>query len=204
MGRTRQPAPVELEIEVTGTTRRVGAAAPCAPVAETMADSRHPTLAERLAHGGEIVLEGIEHARGFHAAPGPRPGAVPGPAVTSTRDGGGTDIVRPVLVDPATACRLAASGELFAAPIPHLSVHGPGDAPTLTWDAAVLSGRRGRRRATLHLMASPSMVVTVIELVPCRPVRRGRSRFIAHGVEALEELAHRLERTRCDATRSPG
>ncbi len=176
----------ELEVFPTGRTVVV------APDATGITHDA-PTFGERLRQGGSSVRDGLGQARDFHAAPGPRPGAVPIPAVTSTRAGGGTDIVRPVLVDPLTACRLATSGELFSPPIPHLRVDGPGDRATLTWDAAVVSGRRREQRATLHLMASPSMVVTVIELVPCRRIRRRRSRFVAEGIAVVEELAHRLE-----------
>jgi hypothetical protein len=157
-----------------------------------------PSLADRFRHGGELVRDGIGHARDFQARPGRRPGAPPVLAgTTSNRVGGDTDIVRPVLVPPVFASEFAVTGGLFAEPIPHLSIH-QSDHHTaqrlLMWDGELDSGGH-RRRVTFHLLASPSMVVTVLELIPCRRVRRRRprERFLADGVAAVEALARRLE-----------
>jgi hypothetical protein len=163
----------------------------------TEVDGHHgAAVSELLRRSGVAVREGIEHARDFHARPGHRPGAAPTPSTTSSRQGGDTDIVRPVLVDPNRACELALSGRLFAEPIEHLDVDVAGDDRDerryLVWDATIRTGRRHRHRATLHLLASPSMVVTVIELVPTRRVRRHRDRFVRDAVIAVEELARRL------------
>lgn len=142
-----------------------------------------------LRRGGAVVCDGIDRARDFHARPGRRPGQVP---TASARFGGDTDIVRPVLVPPATAIDHALTGALFAEPVAHLRIVTPHD-PYLLWDSVVTCGRR-RHQATLHLLASPSLVVTVIELVPRRRIRRHRDRFVATGVAIVEELARRLER----------
>ncbi len=48
--------------------------------------------------------------------------------------------------------------------------------------------------ATLHLRATPSMVLSVLELVPRRRLRWRRDAFVAAGVEAVEALAHEFER----------
>ena len=132
---------------------------------------------------------------GFHARPGHRPGTPPQTIGTaSARAGGDSDIVRPVLVSPTFACELATSGALFADPIPHLAItKGNDDARRfLMWDGQLDSGGR-RRGVTFHLLASPSMVVTVLELVPRRRLRRHRDQFIADGVAAVETIARRLE-----------
>jgi hypothetical protein len=144
---------------------------------------------------GELVRDGIEHARDFQARPGPRPGAAPVLAgTTSSRAGGDTDIVRPVLVSPRFASEFAITGRLFAEPVPHLSVSPGADAEQrlLIWDGLLdCAGRR--HSVTFHLLASPSNVVTVLELVPCRRLRRQRQRFIDEGVAAVEVIARRLQ-----------
>lgn len=129
--------------------------------------------------------------RGFHARPGHRPGATPG--VTSSRSGGGSDIVRPLLVAPGAASRILLAGEVFEVPLPHLRIEDDRvDARLLLWAVAIVGERHRPVPATLHLLGSPSMVVTVLELVPARRLRWGRERFLSYGVEAMDELAHRI------------
>jgi hypothetical protein len=187
----------ELEVFSTGTTVAClpdrPPTGPEHPAAAERDDA--PSLGDRLRHGGEVVLEGLEHARGFHARPGHRPGTPPLTIGTaSARAGGDSDIVRPVLVSPTLACELATSGTLFADPIPHLAIaRGDDDVRRfLVWDGLLDSGGR-QRGVTFHLLASPSMVVTVLELVPRRRLRRHRDQFIADGVAAVETIARRLE-----------
>ncbi|MEJ7799580.1 MAG: hypothetical protein WKF60_03620 [Ilumatobacter sp.] len=131
----------------------------------------------------------------FHARPGHRPGTrIP---VTSGRAGGDTDVVRPVLIDPVVACELAISGALFRDPVKGFLIDASGDGSghLLTWQA-MLTGDGIRATPTrLHLRASPSMVVTVLELVPQRRVRWNRAAFVRAAVAAVETLAHRLEYT---------
>lgn len=150
------------------------------------------SLADHLHRSGELVRAGYDHARNFHARPGPRPGVVP---ATSGRVGGDADIVRPVLVDPATASHLAISGTLFAAPIAALTIDEHDGDPDryLVWNAHLSTDRGRPIPATLHLLGSPSMVVTVLELVPRRRLRWRLDGFVRVGVAAIEELAHRLE-----------
>ncbi len=157
--------------------------------------SREPgaTFADQMHRTGVVVRGAVQHARDFHARPGHRPGHV-APTTASTRRGGGTDIVRPVLVDPLRACELAISGSLFELPLDHLDVEFPGHAPSLTWRVVITTGRSRHHPATLHLLASPSMVVTVVELIPSNRIRRRRRRFVTEGIAAVDELAHRLER----------
>ncbi len=180
----------ELDVFPTGTTvlRSIDA-----PPAEKPADTSTLHFSDQMHRTGTAVRDAVQHAREFHARPGHRPGHV-APSTASVRRGGGTDIVRPVLVDPLRACELAISGTLFELPLDHLDVEHPGHVPSLTWRVVLTTGRRRRHEATLHLLASPSMVVTVIELVPSCRVRRRRRRFVAEGIVAVEELAHRLER----------
>lgn len=163
----------ELEVFATGTTSLV-------------AIGDEPSHAVASLRRGMTVPD-------FHARPGHRPGTRI--TVTSGRAGGDTDVVRPVLIDPAIACELALSGALFDDPVEDLLMDTTGDGPSslLTW-RAVLSGRGIRRTpVTLHLRASPSMVVTVLELVPQRGVRWNRTAFVRAAVAAVETLARRLE-----------
>ena len=154
-----------------------------------------PSLGDRLLQCGELVRDGIEHARDFQARPGRRPGAAPVlAATTSSRAGGDTDIVRPVLVSPRFASEFAITGQLFAEPIPHLSISHCADAEQrfLIWDGVLECAGRPRS-VTFHLLASPSMVVTVLELVPCHRLRRQRQRFVDDGVAAVDVIARRLQ-----------
>jgi hypothetical protein len=172
------------------------------PTGSTIAHAPEPKfddgsgMSERLRRSGEVVRDGYGHARDFHARPGHRPGG--SVQATSSREGGDTDIVRPVLVDPRLASRLALSGRLFADPIEHLEIDPihPGGAKYLVWDVRLATDRGRGVPATLHLLASPSMVVTVLELVPRRRLRWNRERFVRDGVAAVEILAHRLEAAR--------
>jgi hypothetical protein len=181
--------PWEFEVFPTGTT--------IARAPDDIDEAFEFGARERLRRGSAAVRDGYEHARDFHARPGHRPGGTTAP-VTSGRDGGDTDIVRPVLVDPLIACQLAVSGQLFAEPIDHLDIEhhsqDPDEARYLVWRASLTSDHGRPVPATLHLLASPSMVVTVLELVPRRRLRWNRDRFVRDGVAAIEVLAHRLER----------
>lgn len=123
----------------------------------------------------------------FHARRGHRPGGPP-----SARSGGESDIVRPLLVAPEVASRIVADGAVLALPLPHLVVVG-GDDRFLVWTVRVVAPHERPVPATLHLLGSPSMVVTVLELVPSRRLRWGRDRFVARGVEAMDVLARRIE-----------
>lgn len=171
----------EIEVFPTGSTIEV------AP--------RDHDLAGHLRHGAAVARSGYQRACDFRARPGPRPGE-PAVAATSHRRGGDADIVRPVLVDPITACRLAVSGALFVPPLHRLVLH---DDPTgetasrlLAWEVRLLDDAGRGTPATLHLLASPSMVVTVLELIPRRRLRWSAHRFVCDGVEALDALAARL------------
>lgn len=131
--------------------------------------------------------------RGYHARPGHRPGATPG--TTSARAGGDSDIVRPLLVAPIAASRIVLAGDVFVSPVPHLRIDvEQADARFLVWAVTVVGDHVRPTPATLHLLGSPSMVVTVLELVPARRLRWGREHFVRYGIEAIDELAHRIER----------
>ncbi len=45
---------------------------------------------------------------------------------------------------------------------------------------------------SLHLLAAPSMVVTVLELVPRRRLRWQRNGFVQDGIAVIDQLATRL------------
>ena len=183
---------VELDVFATGATI---AHAPDAIVARTTIDDATDTTGDRLRRSGELVRNGLEHVREFQARPGHRPGPPRVPVGSaSSRRGGDTDIVRPVLVPPSFAGEFAIGGELFAEPVPYLSICHRDDGNEqrfLMWDAELDSGGTVRR-VTLHLLASPSMVVTVLELVPCKRLRHGRERFVADGVAAVDVVARRI------------
>ena len=166
-----RPTPDAHEIEVFATGTTV-ARAPDEPAFD---DLTGQGLTELLRRSGCTVRDGYEHARDFHARPGHRPGTTP-IATTSERRGSGVDIVRPVLVNPLLASDAAVSGRLFAELIPGLELEerDPDGARYLVWHAR-LSGRRVHSvPVSLHLLASPSMVVTVLELVPRHRLRRHR------------------------------
>lgn len=117
------------------------------------------------------------------------------PGTARTRSGAKHDIVRPLLVAPGAASRIALSGDVFALPVPHLVIDVDHvDDRLLVWAVAVVGVHVRPVPATLHLLGSPSMVVTVLELVPARRLRWGHARFVRYGVEAIDELAHRIER----------
>lgn len=192
----------ELEVFATGSTVAVAphaAAGQFGPggIRPELGNGDAATLTDRLRHGGELVRDGVEQAREFRARPGHRPGAAPVLASTAgSRTGGLTDIVRPVLVSPRFAGEFAVSGGLFDEPIPHLSISHRRDATGkrfLMWDGELDTGGDSRR-VTFHLLASPSMLVTVLELVPRRRLRVQRRQFVSAGVAAVEVIAHRLER----------
>jgi hypothetical protein len=170
-----EPAP--LQLFATGSSLLVERAS--APADAT-------AFAELLREGGRHVRDGLD----YHARPGHRPGGV---TATGSRRGGDTDIVRPVLLDPLVAGRIACTGEVFRRPIEHLRVL-PSDATEkfLAWEVLVIAPHERPVPATLHLLASPSMVVTVLELVPRRRLRFGRDRFVRHAVAGIDELADRL------------
>ena len=64
----------------------------------------------------------------------------------------------------------------------------------LTWPVELVVWTRRPVAASLHVRASPSMVVTVLELVPTSRVRLGRRRFVRRGIAAIESLAAEIER----------
>ncbi len=166
--------PDELEVFATGSTLLVDADDP----------EQHSAV-------GEIVRRAADE---YHARPGFRPGEQI--ATTSGRRSGVSDIVRPVLVDPRRATAAASSGALFGEPIPGLDVDRSAAAVDgnrlLVW-AALLSGDHVTSMpVSLHLLASPSMVVTVLELVPQRRVRWNRDGFVSDGIGVIERLAARL------------
>lgn len=196
-GQWARGGPDEIEVFATGATTMV-------EVQTGDPDQHHdddhdrdqPSVTELLRRGGATLQGGYEHAKDLQARPGHRPG-VRATGAAARRRGGGTDIVRPVAVNPAAASAAAVSGALFDGSIPHLHVdHDDHDAlgnAYLVWPSTV-THRRGRGvPTTLHLLASPSMVVTVLELVPQRRVRWKRRRFIRDGIAALDALALRLE-----------
>ena len=152
--------------------------------------ANHPTVADHVRRGYELVRD---HARDVHAAPGYRVGAVP--AISGTRRGGSCDIVRSLRVDPWTASAIAGSRAFRHHPHRFLTFleADPGDDRVLTWTVLVATPRLRAVPATLHLRAAPSMVLSVLELVPRRRLRWRRTAFIDAGVAAIESLARELE-----------
>lgn len=180
---------IEIEVFATGRTILIPA--------DDRAHGDHPsidvaTIGEQLQRAGHAVHEGFEHARAVRAAPGHRPGrAIPTtPDTASRRRGGGCDIVHSIHLDPVRACAAATSGRWLDHPVDRIELLDDSAAADLLWEVEIVGHRR--TAATLHLLASPSMVVTVLELIPHERLRWRRSQFIRDGVAAAESLAGEL------------
>lgn len=146
------------------------------------------TVTDAVRRGGAAVLD-------LHARPGYRPGAKI--ATSSGRRTGPSDIVRPVLVDPRRACALAADGELFRDRIDGLELddeQADDSRQFLVWTGRMSGAHIGIVPISIHLLASPSLVVTVFELVPQERLRWHRRSFVKAGIEVVEALALRLDR----------
>jgi len=130
----------------------------------------------------------------YRARPGLRPGGYddrPG------RGGGREDVVAPVRVVPGLASFALHRGELFDEPIPGLEVDVSSlkiDRRGSSWRAVVHYGRIGRhhRRATLRAYPSPSLNLTILELIPVEPRLVHTRAFIRAGVPAVATLSLRL------------
>ena len=170
----------ELEVFATGTTTLRDR--DHEPV---HSDHEHQPAGELLHRAGAAVLD-------VRARPGHRPGRrIP---TTSARRGGDTDIVRPLLVRPSAASDAATSGRWFADPLAGFDLE-PDDSDHdqyLVWHAALSGTHVTRVPVSLHLLASPSMVVTVLELVPQRRLRWQRDGFVIDGIVVIDLLADRL------------
>jgi hypothetical protein len=150
---------------------------------------------------GEAMRRGSAAVHDLHARPGFRLGTPI--ATTSGRRSGPADIVRPVLVDPRRAATLA-QRYLFVEPVAGLDLddrNADTERRYLVWTGR-LSGRQvSPVCVALHLLASPSMVVTVLELVPQGRVRWHQQAFIQVGIEVVDTLAKRLTELAADAPR---
>jgi len=156
-------------------------------------------MGDQLRKAVTALHGGIDHARQFHAKAGPRMGSHPTTTVATTREGTKAEIIRPVLLDPWQAWEVAGSGQLFADPIPRLTIDRapkPPHSTYPTWTASLRTGWVKHRAAQLQVSASPSFNVTVLELIPATPRRTGNRSFLRVGLPAIEELARRLEATR--------
>jgi hypothetical protein len=176
----------ELEVFATGTTAivHVGGDEP-----DPARGDDAGTTAELLRRTGAAMLD-------IHARPGHRPGRPI--VIASARRGGDTDIVRSVLIHPAIACRVATSGRLFRDPIDGFDVNEADDADDdrrfLVWHAALSGSHVSRIPVSLHVLASPSLVVTVLEIIPQRPLRWKRDGFVRDGIDVIDRVAARLTR----------
>jgi hypothetical protein len=176
----------EVEVFATGTTTMVdlGGDEPDAPHVDDAG-----TTGELLRRAGAAMLD-------IHARPGHRPGRPI--VIASARRGGDTDIVRSVLIHPAIACRVATSGRLFRDPIDGFDVNEADDADDdrrfLVWHAALSGSHVSRIPVSLHVLASPSLVVTVLEIIPQRPLRWKRDGFVRDGIDVIDRVAARLTR----------
>jgi hypothetical protein len=153
---------------------------------------------DQLRRAVTVLHDGLDHARRFHAKAGPRMGPSTH-SVASTREGSKSEIIRPILLDPSRAWEVAGSGQLFADPIPRLSIdRGPDSAHAAypVWTASLRTGWVTHRSARLQVTASPSFNVTVLELIPATPRRIGNRSFLRVGLPVVEELARRLEASR--------
>jgi hypothetical protein len=150
-----------------------------------------PSTFDHVADGYRAA---VDRARDIHAADGYRPGGVR-PETAGNRRGGACDIVRPMLVDPLIASAIAVSPTFRSRGHLHLTFAEGADSDerALTWKVIVRSPRLGAVPATLHLSASPSQVVSVLELVPQRRLRWRANRFVEVGIAAIDSLADELQ-----------
>jgi hypothetical protein len=176
----------ELEVFATGTTTVIAVGGD-EPDLSQIGDAG--TAAELLRRTGAAMLD-------IHARPGHRPGRAV--ATTSARRGGDTDIVRSVMVHPGIACLVATSGRLFSDPIAGFDVYEADDADHdhryLVWHAALSGEHVSRIPVSLHVLSSPSLVVTVLEIIPQGPLRWKRTGFVRDGIEVIDRVAARLTR----------
>lgn len=176
----------EIELFATGRTVLVR------PDEDPPVDVHH--LLDQLHRAGATLHDGFDHARSLRAAPGHRPGRPTPtticPDTTSRRGGNGCDIVRPLHLDPLRASAAAISGRWLDHPVDHVELLDDSAAEALLWQVAIIGDRR--TLATLHLLASPSMVVTVIELIPRGRLRWHRHQVVRDGVAAADTLAGEL------------
>ena len=181
------PPDGEIEIFATGSTILRAAA----PAADTDSAGDPPSI------WIDQPTADDESHRGYHARPGHRPGVqrTGGAATTSLRRGESADIVRPMFVPPERAVSVVDDIRVIdeIRHLHHRTDDGAGSR-WLTWPVDLVVWPRRPIAATLHVRASPSMVVTVLELVPTRRLRLGRRRFVRRGVAAIESLAAEIER----------
>ena len=168
--------PGELDVFATGDTSVVASQLPSRPSAI-----------------GDVVRRSSAAVRDLHARPGHRPGTPI--ATTSGRRTGPADIIRPVHLDPRRAAAFALE-DLFRDPIAGLTLDNR-TADTqrryLVWTGRLSSVRFRPVRVAIHLLASPSMAVTVLELVPQDSVRWSQRAFVHAGIDVMEHLADRLD-----------
>lgn len=168
----------DVEIFATGDSEMLG------PRSDVLAG----VVSGAVRRGSAAILD-------LHARPGYRPGAKI--ATSSGRRTGPSDIVRPVLVDPRRACALAGDGELFSTRIDGLELddeQADDSRQFLVWTGRMSGAHIGVVPISLHLLASPSLVVTVLELVPQERLRWHRRSFVRAGIDVVEALAVRLDR----------
>ncbi len=132
----------------------------------------------------------------YRARPGQRPG---GYQDRKGRSGGQEDVMTPVPVLPGIASRALHSGVVFSQPIPGLLIDETSlesDARGSSWKATVECGRfrRRPRKATLRAYPTPSLNLTILELVPTRPRLIHTRSFVQVGVGAIVTLSERLVR----------
>jgi hypothetical protein len=208
VARTRTPPGVDAEahdidVYATGSTIITGPDPAAREHRSVSGDDETPS-GDQLRRAVTALHEGLDHARRFHARSGPRMGPSTHPVAT-IREGSKAEIIRPVLLDPWRAWEVAGSGQLFAEPIPRLSIEkvsGPSPVTYPVWTASLRTGWVKHRSAQLQVTASPSFNVTVLELVPVTPRRTGKRSFLRVGLPVIEELARRLEATRTQTART--
>ncbi len=149
-----------------------------------------------LRGAGRWIGDQVGQGGGYQAARGPRLGPV---VDSASRRGSSEDVVTPVLVPPGLALAESVTETALASPVGPLTVDAsPATAPReseltpRSWPARLRTGVVGRRSAILRLRPSPSLNLTIIELVPTRaPWFRSKS-FVRAGVPAIAELAARI------------
>lgn len=172
----------------TGTDEEVlaGVAVESRSLTEPFDLGEHAT---RVAHR---VAVGIDHVRRFRARSGPRPGAI----TQDRRRGDDVEVVQTCHVRAAATEELVWTGRLRGLRISGLAFsdepHREGRS-AFVWHARLRTGPFARRAATLHITATPSANLTVLELIPDRRRVFGTRRFVSRGVRSVEELATRIE-----------
>lgn len=145
-------------------------------------------------HGaeGHTFAESLRDMTTIRCTPGRRIG---GTEDRRRRRGCPEEVVVPLLLKPGHAVRRAADDRQLVRRLAKLQVVDGSeriDQSGIIWDVTVSTGVMRRVPAALRITGSPSGNITVVQLIPARPIRFGVRRFIRSGISIVAELGDRL------------